>query len=139
MTLPIPGAGARRHRGAAVRLAAGGQLLIGGMAGRQGDQRAPALDGQPIDARAAIWYRPAPGSTRTLLEALPDIARRAALFRPGWVGAWTYWLLLFAATPLLIYAVLRLVALAAAGTRGRVPAALAIGLIATANAPRSRR
>ncbi len=135
VTLRIPGPPARAD--AAARLCVSpqeGKLLIGGMAGLQGDQRAPTLDGHPLDARIAVWYRPEPGATRTLLEALPDIARRAALFRPGWVGPWTYWLLLFAVTPLLIYAALRLVALAAAGLRGRVPAALAIGLIAAANA-----
>jgi hypothetical protein len=33
---------------------------------------------------------------RSLLAALPDALDHAALFRPGWVGAWTYWLLLAA-------------------------------------------
>jgi GT2 family glycosyltransferase len=32
-------------------------------------------------------------SQRTLLERLPDAFERAALFKPGWVGAWTYWAL----------------------------------------------
>jgi len=31
---------------------------------------------------------------RSLLALIPDAFDRAALFRPGWVGAWTYWLLL---------------------------------------------
>src|SRR5437763_16510299 len=31
---------------------------------------------------------------RSLLALLPDAFDRASLFRPGWVGAWTYWLLL---------------------------------------------
>ena len=109
-------------------------VLVGGVAGIQGDQRAPTLNGQRIGARVAIWYWPEPGARKTLLGMLPDIAHRAALFRPGWVGAWTYWALLFALTPLLIYAALRLVALAAAGLRGRLPAWLAIGLIGAANA-----
>ena len=30
----------------------------------------------------------------SLLSELPEIFERAALFRPGWVGAWTFWLLL---------------------------------------------
>ena len=33
---------------------------------------------------------------RSLLSEVPDIFARAALFRPGWVGAWTYWVLLVA-------------------------------------------
>jgi hypothetical protein len=33
---------------------------------------------------------------RSLLALLPDVFERASLFRPGWVGAWTYWLLLVA-------------------------------------------
>jgi hypothetical protein len=33
---------------------------------------------------------------RSLLSELPDVFERAALFRPGWVGAWTFWLLLAA-------------------------------------------
>jgi hypothetical protein len=30
---------------------------------------------------------------RSLLSLLPTVFRRAALFRPGWVGAWTFWVL----------------------------------------------
>jgi hypothetical protein len=30
----------------------------------------------------------------SLLSLLPTVFRRAALFRPTWVGAWTFWLLL---------------------------------------------
>lgn len=33
---------------------------------------------------------------RSVLALLPDAFDRASLFRPGWVGAWTYWLLLVA-------------------------------------------
>ena len=33
---------------------------------------------------------------RSLLALLPDAFDRASLFRPGWVGAWTYWCLLAA-------------------------------------------
>jgi len=33
---------------------------------------------------------------RSVLAALPDAFDHAALFRPGWVGAWTYWCLLAA-------------------------------------------
>jgi hypothetical protein len=30
---------------------------------------------------------------RTTLSMVPDVFRRAALFHPSWVGAWTFWLL----------------------------------------------
>jgi len=30
---------------------------------------------------------------RSLLSLIPTIFQRAALFRPGWVGAWTFWVL----------------------------------------------
>lgn len=30
----------------------------------------------------------------SLLSLLPTVFKRAALFRPGWVGPWTFWLLL---------------------------------------------
>jgi hypothetical protein len=33
---------------------------------------------------------------RPLLALLPEVFDRASLFRPGWVGAWTYWSLLVA-------------------------------------------
>lgn len=42
---------------------------------------------------------------RPLLALLPAVFERASLFRPGWVGAWTYWLLLVAlviAVPVLL-------------------------------------
>ena len=31
--------------------------------------------------------------SRSLLSLMPTAFERATLFRPGWVGAWTYWLL----------------------------------------------
>jgi hypothetical protein len=40
-----------------------------------------------------------------MFSLLPTIFSRAALFRPGWVGAWTFWALLVALTvavPLLL-------------------------------------
>jgi len=33
---------------------------------------------------------------RSLLSEVPDMFERASLFRPGWMGAWTFWLLLAA-------------------------------------------
>ena len=42
---------------------------------------------------AMLFLRPHPP---TLLSDLPTLFTRAALFRPGWVGEWTYWVLLIA-------------------------------------------
>jgi hypothetical protein len=41
-------------------------------------------------ALALLFLREHP---RSLLSLVPTIFRRASLFRPGWVGPWTYWLL----------------------------------------------
>ena len=46
----------------------------------------------------------------SVLAQLPEMFERAALFRPGFVGAWTYWLLLLAVVigvPGLLFAALR--------------------------------
>jgi hypothetical protein len=47
---------------------------------------------------------------RTVLSLVPSIVRRAALFHPGWVGPWTFWVLLallLVAFPALLIAALR--------------------------------
>jgi hypothetical protein len=41
-------------------------------------------------ALALLFLRP---HSQSLFSMLPAIFRRASLFRPGWVGAWTFWLL----------------------------------------------
>jgi len=43
----------------------------------------------PADASIVLERR----ASASWLSLAPDMARRAALFRPGWVGTWTYWLL----------------------------------------------
>lgn len=64
----------------------GGTLNIGGAA--------PTLDGRPLDSpRIAVWFRPPAGSERSLVAQLSTVFERASLFRPSWVGSWTYWLL----------------------------------------------
>ncbi len=83
---------------------------------------APTLHGQQLSARIAVWYLPPAGSLRSYLSRAGQIFERAALFRPGIVGAWTYPLLLFVLLPLLALLALRCLALAAAG-RGRHTAA----------------
>jgi len=49
------------------------------------------LDGRFIQSDLVIdFVRSKP---RTTLSMIPDVFRRAALFHPSWVGAWTFWLL----------------------------------------------
>ena len=49
------------------------------------------LDGKFIHSDVLIdFVRSKP---RTTLDMVPDIFRRASLFHPSWVGAWTFWLL----------------------------------------------
>ena len=78
----------------------------------------PTLGGAPLPARVAIWYLPPAGSKRSYLARAGVIFERAALFRPGIVGAWTYPLLLALVLPVAALLAVRCLALAAAG-RGR--------------------
>jgi hypothetical protein len=76
----------------------------------------------PVAAGVTIWYLPARGATRSYLQQAGAIFRRAALFRPGIVGAWTYPLLLFVVLPAIALAALRCLALAVAGKGRRLAA-----------------
>jgi hypothetical protein len=53
-----------------------------------GDDGTASSAGQA--ALALLFLRP---HSTSLLSLVPTIFARASLFRPGWVGAWTYWLL----------------------------------------------
>jgi hypothetical protein len=57
-----------------------------------------AVDGRPLPGLVAVGFREA--GRASSLDKLGDAARRASLFRPGWVGPWTY-LALLIAVPLL--------------------------------------
>lgn len=60
--------------------------LIGGVTGEN-----LLVDGRRAGADLSMLFlRQHPAS---LLSLLPTVFRRAALFRPGWVGTWTFWLL----------------------------------------------
>ena len=73
--------------------------LMGGTLGPLGPP--PTLDGHPIaDQRVGVWYRPPAGSRRSLASQIPTVFERATLFRPPWVGRWTYWLLLGVLLPM---------------------------------------
>ena len=64
--------------------------------------------GEPTGSDLALEFQRA--EPRTLAALLPAMFDRAALFRAGWVGAWTYWvlaLLCVLAVPLLLVRALR--------------------------------
>jgi hypothetical protein len=51
-----------------------------------------SLDGKDLPGRdiAIVFPRPKP---RSVVSLVPEMFRRASLFRPGWVGTWTLWVL----------------------------------------------
>jgi Predicted membrane protein (DUF2142) len=102
-----------RHR-AAVCLIPTGAVEIAGMQASEPHDVKPTLDASPVDARVSLWFLSATGRQRTLISQLPDTMERAALFRPGIVGPWTYVLLFVIVLPALAYSATRLLALAAA-------------------------
>ena len=103
----------------------GGDVQLGGMADLQGDQRSPTIDGRPLGSRVAVWFLEPEGRERSAFSVAGDIVSRAALFRPGPIGSWTY-VLLPLVWLLVAYGALRL--LAAGGSVRRTSAA--VGLIA---------
>jgi hypothetical protein len=116
-----------------------GPLALGGMIGLQGNQAPALLDGAPVGNRVSVWFLPPAGQRRSLIASAGAIFRRAALFRPGVVGAWTYPFLLLAVLPLTWALSLLLLARAASNRplklgRRIVRAGAAVALIAFANA-----
>jgi Predicted membrane protein (DUF2142) len=75
--------------------------------------------GAPLNARIAVWYLPRFGAKRSYFSAAATILRRAALFRPGWVGPWLYVLMLLLVMPAIALLAVRCLALAAAGAPPR--------------------
>ncbi|MEA2332387.1 MAG: hypothetical protein QOH58_2525 [Thermoleophilaceae bacterium] len=54
-------------------------------------------EGRPVDADLTLVFH---GDERSVLGELPDMLSRAALFKAGWAGAWTFWLLTLAVVAL---------------------------------------
>ncbi|HEU0316217.1 MAG TPA: DUF2142 domain-containing protein [Solirubrobacteraceae bacterium] len=80
----------------------------------------PTLGGRSIGVgRVAVRYLPPAGSKRSYAARLGAILDRASLFRPGFVGAWLYAVILFLVLPGLAFAAVRSIALAVAGERRR--------------------
>jgi hypothetical protein len=120
--------------GATLCLHASAPVTYGGMYAIQPDDPPPTIDGKPSFNRIAVWYLPPAGDQRSILGQLPTMFERATLFRPGAIGRWTYWLLLFVWMPLAGYFALRLLATAGTSSRRRLFASVAALAIANAAA-----
>jgi Predicted membrane protein (DUF2142) len=112
----------------------GGGLALGGMADIQADQLPPTLDGAPVPNRIAVRFLRAAGDSTTLLAALPDALRRAALFRPGVVGPWVYAAIFLVLLPVMWVVSLRLLATRGGGGESSRAAVATIALLAVLNA-----
>ena len=55
--------------------------------------------GAPQPAQLSVWFLPPAGSRRSFVQQASAIFQRAAMFRPGIVGAWTYWVLILLVLP----------------------------------------
>jgi hypothetical protein len=116
-----------------------GPIALGGMIGLQANQVPALQDGAPLSNRVAVWFLPPAGHKRSLIASAGAVFARAALFRPGVVGAWTYPFLLFVLLPLTWIASLLALARAAMGRSLRLhgralrPGVLIV-LVAFANA-----
>jgi len=72
---------------------AGGDVTVSGYAGLQANGRPEAfVDHKPQSSRVSVWFIDT--HKRSLLSLLPTAARRASVFRAGFVGGWTYLVLL---------------------------------------------
>lgn len=107
-----------------------GPVDVAGRPERYAGQAGPTVGGVAVGGVAAAWYLPPAGRERSLIAALPDIADRAARFRPGFVGPWTFWLLLLVVPPLVGLGAVALVAGAARGKLSGRRAASAVAAVA---------
>ena len=109
-------------RAASLCVSAAGAVNWGGTPLTAPPSDPPTSAGQPLPARIAVWYLRSPRAQRSYASQLGAIFSRAALFRPGAVGAWTYPLLLLLVAPATALAAVRCLALASAGGARRLAA-----------------
>jgi hypothetical protein len=107
-------------------------LRLGGTPLSKPGASPPTRRGVRLSARVAIWYLPHAGARRSYLQRAGEIFDRAALFRPGIVGAWTFPVILFVLLPAIALLAVRCLALAVAGRGRRLAAWLYV--IAAVNA-----
>ncbi len=92
----------------------------------------PTLGRRKVPSEIAVWFLPPRSEKRSALSLIPDALSRAALFRPGIVGPWTYALLLFLLIPALCVLAIRMLAVRVAGTSRGARTAFAVGAVAFA-------
>jgi Predicted membrane protein (DUF2142) len=119
-------------RAASLCLTAAAPIHVGGTPLTAPPRSPPSVGGAAVPARLAVWYLPRAGQRSSYVQRLGQIFDRAALFRPGIVGAWTYPLLLFLLLPALAALALRCLAVAVAGRTRRL--ALTLFAVAALNA-----
>ena len=105
---------------------------------RPAGRPSPWSAGADVATRVALWYSRLPARTDDAARVPPDRSP-AALFRPGWVGPWTYWFLLGLVHPVLGYVAVDCWRARRRRARSIPCAPFAVGLIALANGLPSRR
>jgi hypothetical protein len=131
MTSPVPGG--RPFRFADVCLlprAGGGTIFVWGANQLDIKSKPIEVGKQRFPNRAAIWYLPLNHEKRSILAQLGTMFDRASLFRPGFVGPWTFWVLLFGLVPGLLYGGIRLMATADVVRARRVPIGAWVAILA---------
>jgi len=131
MSAPVPGG--RPFRFADICLepkGAGAQIFPWG--GNQLDIKSKPIEvgKQRFANRPALWFLPLAHEKRSILGQLGAMFDRASLFRPGFVGPWMFWVVLFGLVPGLLYAGIRLLANADAVRTRRVPVAAWVAVLA---------
>jgi hypothetical protein len=123
LDFPIPLTPARPvARTASLCASAQGPLRWGGTALSKPAATPATVGGATLAGQIAVWYLPRAGQERSYLAQAGAIFARAALFRPGVIGAWSYPLLLFVVLPALALLAVRCLALAFAGRARRLGA-----------------
>ncbi len=104
-----------RLRGSAAEacVTAGGEVNWGGTPLPAPPPGGPTMNGAPLPGQIAVWYLPRAGAKSSYLSRASSILDRAALFRPGFVGPWLYWLILLVVLPAAALAAVRLLAVSA--------------------------
>ena len=92
VTAPLDGVRKGGVVGVCIRNAGKQRLALYGGAPQAARTSAAFVDGKNVNTDLTLVFERA--HSRSTLSALPDIFQRAALWHPGWVGVWTFWVLL---------------------------------------------
>jgi hypothetical protein len=93
-----------------------------------------AVNGHRTDGLVSVWFLGAPNDRRSAFSLAGAIIRRAALFRPGFVGAWMYVVLVLVVIPATLLAAVRLMALVGVSRPRALSTPLVIFALAFINA-----